>query len=52
MKLNYKKTFFVGLAFLSISAFWQMYDSLGPEDSDRHVRPVGGDDRHGRHHGA
>ena len=31
MKLNYKKTFFVGLAFLSISAFWQMYDSLVPK---------------------
>ena len=30
MKLNYKRTFFVGLAFLSISAFWQMYDNLIP----------------------
>ena len=30
MKLNYKRTFLVGLAFLSISAFWQMYDSLVP----------------------
>lgn len=30
MKLNYKRTFFVGLAFLSISAFWQMYDSIIP----------------------
>lgn len=30
MKLNYKRTFFVGLAFLSISAFWQMYDSIVP----------------------
>ena len=27
MKLNYKRTFLVGMAFLSISAFWQMYDS-------------------------
>ena len=30
MKLNYKRTFFVGMAFLSISAFWQMYDSIIP----------------------
>ena len=30
MKLNYKRTFFVGLAFLSISAFWQMYDNIVP----------------------
>ena len=30
MKLNYKRTFLVGLAFLSISAFWQMYDNLVP----------------------
>ncbi|NLM39791.1 MAG: SLC45 family MFS transporter [Firmicutes bacterium] len=30
MKLNYKRTFFIGLAFLSISAFWQIYDSLIP----------------------
>lgn len=30
MKLNYKRTFFIGLAFLSISAFWQMYDNLIP----------------------
>ena len=30
MKLNYKRTFLVGLAFLSISAFWQMYDSIIP----------------------
>ena len=29
-KLNYKRTFFIGLAFLSISAFWQMYDSIVP----------------------
>lgn len=26
MKLNYKRTFLVGLAFLSISAFWGLYD--------------------------
>ena len=30
MKLNYKRTFFVGLAFMSICAFWQMYDSIIP----------------------
>ena len=30
MKLNYKRTFFVGMAFLSISAFWQMYDNNIP----------------------
>ncbi len=30
MKLNYKRTFFVGLAFLSICAFWQMYDNIIP----------------------
>ena len=30
MKLNYKRTFLVCLAFLSISAFWQMYDSIVP----------------------
>ncbi len=30
MKLNYKRTFFIGLAFLSICAFWQMYDSVVP----------------------
>ena len=30
MKLNYKRTFLVGLAFLSISAFWQLYDKLVP----------------------
>lgn len=30
MKLSYKRTFFVGLAFLSIAAFWQMYDNIIP----------------------
>ena len=30
MKLNYKRTFLVGLAFLSICAFWQMYDNVVP----------------------
>ena len=30
MKLNYKRTVLIGLAFLSISAFWQMYDNVIP----------------------
>ncbi|MBO7676739.1 MAG: MFS transporter [Erysipelotrichaceae bacterium] len=30
MKLNYMRTFVVGLAFLSICAFWQMYDNVIP----------------------
>ena len=30
MKLNYKKTVLIGMAFLSISAFWQMYDNVIP----------------------
>lgn len=30
MKLNYKQTTFIGLAFLSICAFWQMYDNIIP----------------------
>ena len=30
LKLNYKRTFLIGLAFMSICAFWQMYDSLIP----------------------
>ncbi len=30
MRLNYKRTFFVGLAFLSVCAFWQMYDNIIP----------------------
>ncbi|MBQ2085703.1 MAG: MFS transporter [Oscillospiraceae bacterium] len=30
MKLNYKRTFLIGLAFLSICAFWQMYDNVIP----------------------
>ena len=30
LKLNYKRTFFVGLAFMSISAFWQLYDNVIP----------------------
>lgn len=30
MKLNYKRTILIGLAFMSICAFWQLYDSLIP----------------------
>ena len=30
LKLNYKRTILVGLAFLSISSFWQMYDNVIP----------------------
>lgn len=30
MKLNVKRTILVGLAFMSISTFWQMYDNLIP----------------------
>lgn len=30
MKLNYKRTFFIGLAFLSICSFWQLYDNIIP----------------------
>lgn len=30
MKLNYKRTFFVGLAFMSIASFWQLYDNIIP----------------------
>ncbi|MGI5888097.1 MAG: MFS transporter [Oscillospiraceae bacterium] len=30
MKLNYKRTFLVGLAFMSICAFWQMYNNVIP----------------------
>lgn len=30
MKLNYKRTILIGLAFMSISAFWQMYDNVIP----------------------
>ena len=31
MKLNYRRTFFIGLAFLSICAFWQFYDNEIPK---------------------
>ena len=31
MKLNYKRTVFVGFAFFLISAFWQAYDTLIPK---------------------
>lgn len=30
LKLDYKRTFFMGLAFLSICAFWQLYDTIIP----------------------
>lgn len=30
IKLNYKRTFTVGLAFMSICAFWQLYDNVIP----------------------
>ncbi len=30
VKLNYKRTFLIGLAFLSINAFWQLYDTIIP----------------------
>ena len=30
MRLNYRQTFLAGLAFLSICAFWQMYDNVIP----------------------
>ena len=30
MKLNYKRTILIGLAFMSICAFWQMYDNVIP----------------------
>jgi MFS family permease len=30
MKLNYRRTFFIGLAFLSICAFWQLYEMIVP----------------------
>jgi maltose/moltooligosaccharide transporter len=31
MKLNYKRTFFIGFAFMSICAFWQLYDNAIPK---------------------
>ena len=31
MKLNNKRTILVGLAFLSICSFWQMYNSVIPK---------------------
>ena len=30
MKLNYKRTILVGMAFFLISAFWQAYDAIIP----------------------
>lgn len=31
MKLNYRRTFLVGMAFFSIIAFWELYDNLIPK---------------------
>ena len=31
MKLNYKRTIFVGFAFFLITAFWQAYDTIVPK---------------------
>lgn len=31
MKLNYKRTIFVGFAFFLICAFWQAYDTIIPK---------------------
>ena len=31
MKLNYKRTFFVGFAFFLICTFWQAYDTIIPK---------------------
>lgn len=31
MKLNYKRTILTGMAFMSICAFWQLYDSIVPK---------------------
>jgi len=31
MKLNYKRTIYVGFAFFLISAFWQGYDTIIPK---------------------
>ena len=30
MKLNYTRTFCIGLAFMGITAFWQVYDTIIP----------------------
>lgn len=38
MKLNYKRTFFIGFAFLSICAFWQLYDSIVPLILKTHLK--------------
>lgn len=31
MKLNYKRTFLIGLAFMSITSFWQLYNPIIPK---------------------
>ena len=38
MKLDHKRTVLVGLAFLSICAFWQMYDNIIPLIRRDHFR--------------
>ena len=30
MRLNKKQTIFIGMAFMSICAFWQLYDGIVP----------------------
>ena len=30
MELNYKRTFFIGMAFMSVTSFWQLYDNIIP----------------------
>ncbi len=36
MKLNTKKTIYVGLAFIIICMFWQVYDNIIYENCDSH----------------
>ena len=40
-KLNYKRTFLIGLAFLSICSFWQMYDNIIPLILHEHLIILG-----------
>jgi len=30
VELNYKRTFFIGMAFMSVTSFWQLYDNIIP----------------------
>ena len=48
-KLNYKRTFLIGLAFLSICSFWQMYDNIIPPDPAEYLSS--GRDHDGSGHG-